>query len=338
MKNLTEESIRPAKLMEKQKIYALVDVGRMLSKCEEFVFVKCPACNKDKHKYKFTKNGMKYVECEDCKTFYVNPRPTSDVLDWFYKSSPNYAYWSDFVFTATEKTRREKIFVPRVEKLIELCAKYKIKTDSLLEIGSGYGTFCSEVKSRNIFNRIVAVEPTPDLAEKCREAGLEVIEETIEKIQFNDDLFDVVVSFEVIEHLFEPSYFVKTAAELLNPGGILMLTCPNGMGFDIETLGVLSDTVDHEHLNYFNPKSLAILMENYDLEVLEVLTPGVLDADLVRNKVLSGELDISDQPFLQKILVNEWDSLGAIFQDFLITHGLSSNMWIVARKIFIHAA
>ena len=251
MKNLTEESIRPAKLMEKQKIYALVDVGRMLSKCEEFVFVKCPACNKDKHKYKFTKNGMKYVECEDCKTFYVNPRPTSDVLDWFYKSSPNYAYWSDFVFTATEKTRREKIFVPRVEKLIELCAKYKIKTDSLLEIGSGYGTFCSEVKSRNIFNRIVAVEPTPNLAETCRSKGLEVIEKPVERIKFkNSDLFDVVANFEVIEHLFSPADFIRGMNKLLKTGGLLVLTCPNGKGFDIETLGVVSDTIDHEHLNY----------------------------------------------------------------------------------------
>ena len=78
-----------------------------------------------------------------------------------------------------------------------------------------------------------------------------------------------------------------------------MLTCPNGKGFDIETLGVISDTVDHEHLNYFNQKSLAELLENTGLEVLESFTPGVLDADLVRNKVLSGDFDVSEQFFIE---------------------------------------
>jgi hypothetical protein len=112
----------------------------------------------------------------------------------------------------------------------------------------------------------------------------------------------------------------------------MILTCPNGQGFDIETLGTVSSTVDHEHLNYFNPQSLAKLLTNCGLEILESFTPGKLDADLVRNKILSGEFDVSNQPFLKKILVDEWEQLGAAFQDFLVQQELSSNMWIVARK------
>ena len=79
--------------------------------------------------------------------------------------------------------------------------------------------------------------------------------------------------------------------------------------------------------------AVALLLDNCGLEVLESFTPGVLDADLVRNKVLSGEFDISDQSFLQKVLIDEWDRLGLPFQNFLVQQGLSSNMWITARKI-----
>jgi 2-polyprenyl-3-methyl-5-hydroxy-6-metoxy-1,4-benzoquinol methylase len=319
--------------MTKQRIAALIDVGRMLSRYAEFVYVDCPACGASSKAPKFEKNGINYVECNQCRTFYVNPRPTSDVLDWFYRGSPNYAYWNEVIFPATESVRRERIFAPRVDRLLTLCRKYEVRTSSILEVGAGFGTFCGEVKNRSVFTRVVAVEPTPDLAKTCRERGLEVLEMPVESIQLDaGGLFDVVASFEVIEHLFAPVDFVGHMTRLLRPGGILMLTCPNGQGFDIETLGKASNTVDHEHLNYFNPESLAKLLTSCGLEILESFTPGKLDADLVRNKIISGEFDVSHQPYLKKVLVDDWERLGEAFQEFLIQQGLSSNMWIVARK------
>jgi 2-polyprenyl-3-methyl-5-hydroxy-6-metoxy-1,4-benzoquinol methylase len=329
----SEQDIRPVQLMAKQRIAALTDVGRMLSRYGEFVHVDCPACGVNAHAPKFEKNGINYVECNKCRTFYVNPRPSLEVLEWFYSGSPNYAYWNEVIFPASESVRLEKIFAPRVDRLLTLCQKYEVRTRSIMEVGAGFGTFCGEVKNRNVFTRVVAVEPTPDLAKTCRERGLEVLEMPVESIQLDaGGLFDVVASFEVIEHLFAPVDFVGHMTRLLRPGGIMMLTCPNGQGFDIETLGTASNTVDHEHLNYFNPESLAKLLTSCGLEILESFTPGKLDADLVRNKIISGECDVSNQPFLQKVLIDDWERLGEAFQEFLIQQGLSSNMWIVARK------
>ena len=51
----------------------------------------------------------------------------------------------------------------------------------------------------------------------------------------------------------------------------------------------------------------------------------------MRKKALAGELDAAS-PFLQRVLIDEWDRLGEPFQDFLAAHGLSSNMWLVARR------
>lgn len=276
---------------------------------------------------------MSYIECCQCNTLYVSPRPTPEVLEWFYRDSPNYAYWNEVIFPASEEVRRQKIFVPRVDRLIALCKKYSVTTTNLLEVGAGFGTFCSELKSRSLFDRVVAVEPTPELAKTCRARGIEVIEQPIESVKFQSDTkFDVVASFEVIEHLFAPLEFVRHIASFLGPGGLLVLTCPNGQGFDIETLGAASNSVDHEHLNYFNPASLASLLSTSGFEVLESFTPGRLDAELVRSAILSNQLDVAAQPFLKKILIDDWDRLGDTFQDFLADHGLSSNLWVVARK------
>lgn len=331
--SLREEEIRPSALMTKQREMAMTDLGRMLSRYSEFVEVPCPACDGEDTRFKFEKNGIRYEECTGCETFFVSPRPSPDVLEWFYRDSPNYAYWNEVIFPASEAVRREKIFVPRVDRLIEICRKYGVWTEALLEVGAGFGTFCTEVKSRSLFQRVVAVEPTRNLAQTCRDRGLEVIEKPVEQIELGaGEGFDVVANFEVIEHLFRPAGFVADMARLLRPGGLLVITCPNGKGFDIEVLGTVSNTVDHEHLNYFNPASLGGLLAAQGLEVLESFTPGRLDGDLVRNRILSGEFDASHQPFLRRVLIDEWDRLGEAFQAFLMSNGLSSNMWVVARK------
>lgn len=330
---LTEQEIRPSEHKDRQRIAVTTDLGRLLSRCAEFVEVPCPACGANEGRFKFEKNGIRYEDCGRCETFYVTPRPSPQVLEWFYRDSPNYAFWNDVIFPASEQVRREKIFVPRVDQLLTLCERYGVETKALLEVGAGFGTFCTELQSRDVFERVVAVEPTRALAETCRRRGLEVIELPVEQIDREQaGLFDVVANFEVIEHLFSPVDFVRDMAGLLKSGGLMILTCPNGKGFDVGTLGIVSNTVDHEHLNYFSPSSLAGLLARCGLETLESFTPGKLDADLVRNRILSGEFDVSSQPFLRTVLVDEWERLGERFQDFLTENGLSSNMWIVARK------
>ena len=333
MKILTENNIRPEQFSDAHKVAALVDIGRMLSRRAEFIEVACPACGHPQHEPKFIKNGLVYVTCVNCDSFYMNPRPPSDVLAWFYRDSVNYAFWNEHIFPASEAVRRNGIFKPRVDRLLEICKKHGVATDAVLEVGAGFGTFCTELASRGIFKRIVGVEPTPGLAQTCRARGIEVIEAPVETLEPTVvGQFDVIASFEVIEHLFAPADFVKNMLRLLKPGGLLMLTCPNGHGFDIDTLKVASGSVDHEHLNYFNPASLANLLGQQSMDVLESFTPGRLDAELVRNKVLAGEFSLVDQPFLQSILIDNWDSQGQDFQNYLVAQGLSSNLWVVARK------
>lgn len=159
-----------------------------------------------------------------------------------------------------------------------------------------------------------------------------MIEKPIEQVRFESDTIDVVVSFEVIEHLFSPRDFLLSCADVFSPGGLLVITCPNVRGFDIVVLQTLSNTVDVEHLNYFHPASLSRLVGACGFEILEVMTPGKLDAELVRKKTLSGKFDLSDQPFLQQILIDEWERVGGAFQQFLAANQLSSHMWLVARK------
>ena len=110
----------------------------------------------------------------------------------------------------------------------------------------------------------------------------------------------------------------------------MVLSCPNGEGFDIRTLGPYSLAVDAEHVNLFNPQSLGALVQSAGFEILITHTPGRLDAEFVRAAALKG--DVKLDPFLQQVLVDDWATLGWPFQCFLAQHGLSSHMWLAARR------
>ena len=163
------------------------------------------------------------------------------------------------------------------------------------------------------------------------EKPIEAIAKT-ELITASDSL-SVIVCFEVIEHLFSPRDFLEKCADLLDVGGLLLLTCPNGQGFDVVTLQEQSSAVDVEHLNLFNPASLEKLLRDCHFEVIDVQTPGQLDAELVRKQMLSGALNPTQHPFLKQIFVDQWDTYGAAFQRFLVENRLSSNMMLAARKV-----
>jgi 2-polyprenyl-3-methyl-5-hydroxy-6-metoxy-1,4-benzoquinol methylase len=326
---LREAEIRPDDLMVEQAAAYERDVKRLLASKRSFVPVSCPACASSAAARIMDKFELHYLQCLDCRMVYLSPRPGPALLSDYYNNSENYEYWNKHIFPASEDARREKIFRPRAERVVDFCSRFDVPLGTLIDVGAGFGTFCEEIRAAG-FERVIAIEPTPDLAQTCRDKGLEVIEQPVEEIR-SGLAAEVVTAFEVIEHLFDPGAFVQACRRFLAPGGLLVLTCPNFEGFDIQVLRELSTAVDLEHLNYFTPASLCHLVERFGFRLVEVSTPGKLDAELVRKAVLRGNLDLEAQPFLQTVLVDRWDELGEAFQQFLAASKLSSHLWLVAR-------
>jgi 2-polyprenyl-3-methyl-5-hydroxy-6-metoxy-1,4-benzoquinol methylase/ribosomal protein S27E len=330
--NMKEENIRPDYLMhENAKLHA-EDIQQLLARRNEFVEIACPACESNSYQVVFEKDGFTFVTCTECETIFINPRPTFEMLAEFYATSKSIKHWNDKIFPISEDSRRSQIFAPRAERVVKLCRKHNVATKVLLDVGAGFGTFCEEIKKRAVFDKVIAVEPSHDLAETCRRKGLDVIEKPIEEVNLDD--VSVITNFELIEHLYSPKDFLLACGRALPRGGLLILTTPNIKGFDLLVLGKLSNNIGGpNHLNYFHPKSLRYLLRRCGFEVIEVMTPGKLDAELVRKKILSNELDVSSHPFLKYVLIDQWEVTGEAFQRFLADNGLSSHLWMVARKI-----
>lgn len=330
--HLSEQELCPDRLLDGQEAAFARDIARLQRRRGEFVSVLCPACGADDGTYIFTKFTFTYDRCGGCGTIYMTPRPSPEVMNDYYSNSENYAYWAEHIFPASEDSRREKIHKPWLQRIIELCERFEVPTGTLVEVGPGFGTFASVATESGRFDEVIAIETTPEMAQACRDRGVEVIESRVEDVDAHDLKADVIVSFEVIEHLFDPTEFLAQCQRLLQPGGMLVLTNPNGEGFDIAVLGGESLAVDPEHVNLFNPGSMRQMLDRFGFEVLDISTPGRLDAEFVREAILKGEYDVSEQPFLKRVLIDEWDELGWPFQQFLGGNGLSAHMWTAARK------
>lgn len=330
---LTESEVWPKDLISRQKDKLAADIKKLLQFQADFVSVSCPTCGLFEAQEAFIKDGFHYRVCFHCHTMYISPRPTMRIMMDYYKFSRKYKFWTENIFPLTDEIRREKIYLPIVNKLIDIFKGENTNQKGvLLEIGAGTGVFAKEITKTGLFNKVILIEPIPAYAEICRQKQLEVIEAPIEDVTLESSTIDIVVSLGSIEYLFNPREFLIKCASLLASGGYLFLSCTNGEGFDIQILQAMSDSVYNERLNYFNPKSLRVLLTECGFDIIELTTPGKLDIEIVRNKVIDQKFDISSQLFLKQIILDKWDEVGVQFQEFLAKNKLSSYMWVIAQK------
>lgn len=327
-----ENDIRPANLEVGQKAAIAKDVKWLNNQKKNFVMVGCPACNKKEHTMYFNKKGLNYVKCNYCSTVYVNPRPTNKILSKFYSISEVYKYWSKHVYLSTAENRKKLIFSPRAKLLVKKCKEAKIRKGSILEVGSSSGFFLQEIKKLNFFNKVIGIEPTPDQAKEAKKNGIITYNLTYDKFK-SKSKFNAIVSFETIEHLFSPANFLRWANKKLNKGGFIMMTCPNYAGLEPLVFENNSATVDHEHLNYFNPISFQILLNKTGFTEINITTPGSLDVEIIANNIKENKIKENKvNNFLLKFIRTSNENTKNDFQLFLKEFKLSSHMLIFARK------
>jgi hypothetical protein len=327
---MKEEDIRPRSIFDAYLKLAARDAVDFFSNVET-THISCPACGSE-GKWEFEKSGFSYYQCPNCFTLYVNPRPNSAAFERYYREAPSTEYWATTFYRETAEARREMLWKPKALQVSEIISRHQGNCESVtvVDIGGGFGIFAEEFRNLVSIDPIV-IEPGPGLAAACREKGLIVHEAFLEDVSKSDlpDGPKTFVSFELFEHLPEPEKFVRCVSELMQPGDLFAFTTLSGVGPDIRSLWKDSRSVSPpHHLNFFNPKSAAILLERIGFEVVESTTPGKLDMNIMTND----RANISDQ-FWKMIVEYLNDAEKAKFQQFLVEMNLSSHMFIVCKKV-----
>lgn len=96
----------------------------------------------------------------------------------------------------------------------------------ILEVGCGTGWFCP-LLSR--FGRVIGTDLSDEVLRRAqaRWPGVRFIAGDFATLPLEHGAFDVVVSLEVLSHVVDHEAFIARIAELLKPGGLLMLATQN---------------------------------------------------------------------------------------------------------------
>ncbi|HEX4446468.1 MAG TPA: class I SAM-dependent methyltransferase [Polyangiaceae bacterium] len=159
----------------------------------------------------------------------------------------------------------------------------------ILDVGCGYGFFLKQFLGRPGVD-LWGLELSRKAASAAREAIPNVIEAPVEQVAF-DRPFDFIVSFEVVEHVFEPKAFMSKLASALAPGGRLFLTTPNIGSAWFPLLRRRWPALHPDsHNHYFTPKTMRELARGSGLEVVRLDEKQLLHKTVHQLRKRMGEL------------------------------------------------
>jgi len=327
---LKEQDIRPKELLEKYINLSAADAKKYFTKVER-LDIPCVACGEEKVSYEFSKYGFDYAKCNKCSTLYQTPRPLPMAFEKFYRDSDSSNFWANTFFPAVAEIRREAIVKPKVDEIFSLFKKIGLKVNNLIDIGAGYGIFLDEWRKVSPETNMVAVEPSHSLANECRKKNLYVEESMAEQVVDFQNFADLVICFEVLEHVYKPLDFLKILKNFARPGGYVFISTLCIDGFDLKILWDKSSQISPpHHINFLSVKGFEFLFEEAGLSDIQILTPGKLDVDIVQNQINLNPDLISNNIFLKEILND--DDKAKKFQKFLTENQLSSHAWIIGKK------
>ncbi len=205
-----------------------------------------------------------------------------------------------------------------------------MRIQELIDVGAGYGIFLDEWRAMKPESELIAIEPSSVLAKEVRNKGFNVIESIAENVAGYDGYADLVVCFEVLEHVDDPLKFITALKKMVRSGGYLFISTLCIDGFDLKMLWDKSSQISPpHHINFHSIKGFDILFKRAGLSDIQITTPGQLDVDIVRNFVNKNPEIVKNNKFMQNILDDRDKS--ELFQDFLAENQLSSHVWVLGK-------
>jgi len=197
------------------------------------------------------------VQCQRCNLVYVNPR---DNLDYILE---NYAAVKDDKYL--EELRGRKASFLRGLRLIE---RFNSRKGRLLDVGCFTGLFLDLVRENGW--TALGVEPSQWAVEYARDKlKLNVLQGKLEDIKCDDESFDAVAMWDVVEHLSDPKSTLTLVNKKLKNGGILFLNTPNYDSIFCKIFRRKFWFIERMHLYYFTPSTVRKMLEECNYKVLK---------------------------------------------------------------------
>jgi 2-polyprenyl-3-methyl-5-hydroxy-6-metoxy-1,4-benzoquinol methylase len=244
------------------------------------VEVDCPYCGGQNQKKGFNLNGFIHKRCENCQTVYVSPRLNDNFIEELYSDE----YYSE-MFTRSMlpvfAKRKGMIGKRKYSEIVNIAPNKNL--GSVLDIGAGIGEVIDVFKDEGWST--YAVEMNDTAAKWLEKLGLDQVFHGSFDDYIPNQKFDVIMAWNVIEHVVNPAQFLEKVCTLLAPGGVFVSEVPHGnsllldiverIGFDPKRI-----LMGEQHIVLYSTDAYVGLHERNGFKKLHLQTNG-LDCDTI---------------------------------------------------------
>jgi len=189
------------------------------------------------------------MRCASCSCVWLKDPPKPEEMGPHYDEEYHKAITAAGEGSASIRWKRQR----------ETISKHK-SGGAILDIGCSSGGFLSTMQGPSW--KLHGIEMEESTAERARKiTGAEVFVGEALDAPFAPESFDVVTTFDVLEHVYQPPKFLAKISEWLKPGGIYYTMLPNIESWEARMLGSYWYGLElPRHLFHFSPQSLSKVM------------------------------------------------------------------------------
>lgn len=232
---------------------------------------------------------ISYLHCPNCQLRFFSPAICGDGK--FYESLQKFPWY---------------YLEDRYE--FQAARRYATSGMSVLEIGCGSGMFAASLPPGCSYR---GLEFNAEAIRKARARGLQVDDTKIESLVVTvPGTFDMVCAFQVLEHVPNPATLLSGAAQLLKPGGRLVIAVPSEDSYVGHELNNLLNMPPH-HLTRWCDAALVNAAQQCGVRVIQVEHEplGAMDvAAYARASVLSALTKVIRirLPLISRFATSRW--------------------------------
>lgn len=284
---------------------------------------KCLICNSVRLKTLEGYSKQHLVECENCKFVFAKKIPTEKELTEYYEGYGRNDYLSP-------------VTIKRYEEVLDKMEPFR-RNNKILDVGAGIGYFLEIAKKRGW--HVYGTEYTDEAVKICRDKGINMQQGKLDSSNYDKGSFDVITSFEVLEHINNPVEEINNFHSLLRQGGLVYITTPNFNSVLRYKLKSEYNVITYpEHLSYYTPKTLEKLFKESGFKKKKIETTGISLTRLRNSRGKTQQENISeysDDEILRNKIENKkyLKTSKNMINKLLTTFGIGDNLkgWFVKK-------